>query len=125
MRASFSYPYHNDLFQDNCLHFAFWDHDSGDWIPKMTSDEVYQNFLNFHQGGEITTYKVNSKKQIIKVKETVNSPIGGGVSLFHDIQPITVEAIKKILELKDSLKLEFVPLSKINEFQYTNQTCKL
>jgi peptidoglycan/xylan/chitin deacetylase (PgdA/CDA1 family) len=113
------------LFQENCIHFAFWDHDSGDWIPKMTSEEVYQNLISFHFGGEITTYRVNAKKEILKIKDFVKTPIGGGVILFHDIQKVTQVALKNFLKQKDIFKLSFVPLNEINEFQYTTQVCHL
>jgi peptidoglycan/xylan/chitin deacetylase (PgdA/CDA1 family) len=32
-----------ELFGNNCIHFVFWDIDSGDWIPGLSGSQVFQN----------------------------------------------------------------------------------
>lgn len=116
-----------ELFEDNCINFVFWDIDSGDWIPKMESKEIFQNLKSYQEAGKFITYKIiktNGIKKIIK-KEVYNSyPTKGGVILFHDIQKRTIKALKLFLNYAHKNELKFNLLNQIEEFKY-DKKCNL
>ena len=116
-----------ELMGDNCIHFVFWDMDSGDWIPKMTAQEVFQNFKSAHEGGKFTTYKTvrtNGKATQIKVIKEITEPTAGGVVLQHDIQESSVLGTELFLEYAKKNKIEIVRLDDIEEFEITKD-CRM
>lgn len=112
-----------ELMGDNCIHFAFWDIDSGDWVPGMTASEVVNNFKASNEGGKFITYKTvkNSKgvKVQVKVNTTLKDPTSGGVTLQHDIQKTSPESTKNLLKYFADNKLEAVRLDEVEEFRVT------
>ena len=118
----------NELMGENCIHFAFWDIDSGDWIPGMTPSEIAQNFRASNEGGNFITYKTvrNSAGNLtqIKVAKIINEPTSGGVLLQHDIQPGSIEGIKKIIDYTIANNLEIVRLDEVEEFKIT-KNCRM
>lgn len=117
----------NDLFGDNCIQFAFWDIDSGDWIPGMTGQEVFANFKANIEGGRFITYKTvrqNGKLTQIKVPTTITSPLGGGVVLQHDVQSSTVSGLSLFLNYAKSQGLKTVRLDEVEEFRVLRR-CEL
>jgi hypothetical protein len=112
-----------ELMGDNCIQFAFWDIDSGDWIPKMTPQEVFTNLKSSNEGGAFTTYKTVNGTQI-KVPTTIKNPSSGGVILKHDIQVNNVPAVKLFIEYAEQRSLEFVRLDDVEEFKVT-KNCEL
>lgn len=112
-----------ELMGDNCIHFAFWDLDSGDWVPKMTADEVVNNFKASNEGGKYITYKTvknaNGVKVQVKVNSTIKYPTSGGVTLQHDVQKTSPESTIKLLEYFASKNLETVRLDEVEEFKVT------
>lgn len=116
-----------ELTGKNCIHFVFWDHDTGDWIPKMTGDEVSNNFKATNEGGAFITYKtvrVNGKLTQVKVNSRINDPMSGGVVLQHDIQDSTVNGTEKILRYAEAKNLEIVRLDAVDEFEISRE-CSL
>lgn len=109
-----------ELFGGNCIQFAFWDIDSGDWIPKMTSAEVTQNLISSHEGGRYIDYKTitraNGSKTQIKVPKTITKPLGGGVVLGHDVQGHTPQGIDQFLSYAAQNAISIVPLPEVEEF---------
>jgi peptidoglycan/xylan/chitin deacetylase (PgdA/CDA1 family) len=118
----------NELMGENCIHFAFWDHDSGDWIPGMTGAEIAQNFKATNEGGKFITYKTvrNSAGKLtqIKVRKDIVNPLSGGVLLQHDIQLSSVDGIKTILDYVTNNNLEIVSLDEVEEFKVT-KNCRM
>ena len=118
----------NELMGENCIHFAFWDIDSGDWIPGMTPSEIAQNFRASNEGGNFITYKTvrNSAGNLtqIKVAKIINEPTSGGVLLQHDIQPGSIEGIKNIIDYTIANNLEIVRLDEVEEFKIT-KNCRM
>lgn len=104
-----------ELFNKNCIHFVFWDHDSADWVPTMNTTELITNIDAFQNGGEYYTYKVRNG-QIIKIKSDNYPSTGGGVILFHDIQQKTVDALDAILNYFSLNNLEIIELGKVEEY---------
>lgn len=117
-----------ELTGENCIHFAFWDHDSGDWIPKMTAAEVSQNFKATNEGGKFITYKTvrNSTGKLtqVKVRKDITNPLSGGVVLQHDIQLSSVDGTKQILNYAAEHNLEIVRLDEVEEFKIT-KSCRI
>lgn len=117
-----------ELMGDNCIHFTFWDIDSGDWIPGMTGPEVYQNFVANNEGGRFTTYKTvrNPRGQRVQVKvpTTIKDPLSGGVILQHDIQLSSVAGLESMLSYAKNRGLTFVRIDEVEEFLIT-KTCEL
>lgn len=117
-----------ELMGDNCIHFAFWDIDSGDWIPGMTASEVTQNLKASNVGGKFITYKTvkNSAGKLtqIKVRKDITAPTSGGVVLQHDVQLSSVEGTKNILKYFEENNLEVVRLDEVEEFRIT-KNCRM
>jgi hypothetical protein len=113
---------------DNCIQFAFWDIDSGDWIPGMTGPEVFNNFKVSNEGGVETTYKTvrtaQGEKTQVKVKKDIKYPTSGGVILQHDIQKSSVDAMGAILNYVAQNNLQIVPLDEVEEFKIT-KNCRM
>ncbi len=112
-----------ELMGDNCIQFAFWDHDSGDWIPGMTANEVLGNFRAFQEGGRVVTYKtVNGK--ITKVIKNDTPAYGGGVVLQHDIQDSSATGTELVLKYFQDNGLEAVRIDEVEEFAVTKD-CRM
>lgn len=106
----------------NCIQFAFWDIDSGDWIPKMTANEVVSNFKAQVDGGRFITYKtVRGPRGTtqIKVPITITDPLLGGVILGHDIQESQATGLEGVLNYGTERGLSFVRLDEVEEFAVT------
>ena len=111
-----------ELMNDNCIHFAFWDIDSGDWIPGMTASEVSSNLKASHVGGKFITYKTvrqNGKLVQIKVNKTIDTPAMGGVVLQHDIQESSVLGTEQFLKYAQENNLTISRLDEVQEFAIT------
>jgi peptidoglycan-N-acetylglucosamine deacetylase len=104
------------MFNKNCIHFVFWDHDSADWVPTLTPSELLTNVKAFQFGGEYFTYKLNAQRDIIKIKKNDYIPTKGGVILFHDIQKRTVNALDSILSFFQTNNIEVMELGKTREY---------
>jgi peptidoglycan/xylan/chitin deacetylase (PgdA/CDA1 family) len=116
-----------ELMGDNCIHFTFWDIDSGDWIPKMTGPEVLANFKANQEGGDFITYRTvrnNGKVSEIKVNTYIDQPLGGGVVLQHDIQESSVVATELFLKYAEEHGLSVVRLDEIEEFE-VSKSCHM
>ncbi|MFL5784274.1 MAG: polysaccharide deacetylase family protein [Bacteriovoracaceae bacterium] len=112
-----------ELMGDNCIHFTFWDNDSGDWIPGMTAQEVLNNYKAFQNGGKLITYKT-VKGKILKVVKTITDPPAGGVVLQHDIQESSAVGTDMILKYFQENNLETVRIDEVDEFLITKD-CRM
>ncbi len=124
------YELSQEMFNENCIHFVFWDNDSSDWVPGTTSTEIFNNFKAFENGGDYVTYRVRSGR-IQKIYDTipgraVPSTPQGGVVLLHDIHQRTIKATELILQYASRNNIDFVPLYTVEEFGYpTSARCRL
>lgn len=117
----------HELFNQNCIHFVFWDQDSGDWVPSLTPKELLQNIKSFFNQTHYFTYKVEKKldkKKIVKVKKLKSSPLKGGIVLFHDIQKRTVNSLKSIMRFYQQNNIRIKSLDQVSEFT-SPQGCTL
>ncbi len=117
----------DELFGKNCIHFAFWDIDSGDWIPNLTPTEVYKNIRAHHIGGEYTTYRTTrdsrGRQVILKKKAYVDKPTEGGVILQHDIQTRSIEGTRQFLQYALENQIKIVRMDDVDEFSYKGLGC--
>ncbi len=113
-----------ELLGDNCIQFAFWDHDSGDWIPKMSAGEVFANLRATNEGGAFTTYRTirppGKPAYQIKVPATQEA-VSGGVVLQHDVQVNAVSATDTFLRYAKERNLSIVRLDEVEEFRVTKK----
>lgn len=112
-----------ELFNDNCIHMAFWDVDSSDWVPGMTPKDVAQNLIAYNEGGTYISFKKVGTK-FVKVPMTLKYPTSGGVILQHDVQEPSVEGLRIFLEYATARSLRILPLDEVEEFLIT-KNCSL
>ncbi len=117
-----------ELMGENCIQFAFWDQDSGDWIPGMTSSEVFNNLKATNEGGRFITYKTvkrpNGTSTQVKVHTQMNNPTSGGVVLQHDIQESSVNGTALFLNYAAQKNISIVRLDEVEEFAVT-KNCQM
>lgn len=112
-----------ELMGNNCIHMAFWDVDTADWVPKMTSKEVASNIIAHNEGGTFIDFKkvgANYIKNPIQIK----NPPAGGVVLQHDIHEITAEATNLFIQYAKDRGLQLPRIDEVEEFRITKD-CKL
>jgi peptidoglycan/xylan/chitin deacetylase (PgdA/CDA1 family) len=114
-----------DLFADNCINFAFWDIDTVDWLPDMSSAEIAQNVMANIIGGTGYDFKRKSNGGYQKVKKTISKPLGGGVVLMHDVHSRTVKSIEILLKKLRENNVEIVQLRDVKEYSYNGKQCSL
>ncbi len=118
----------DQIYGENCINFAFWDIDSADWVAQMTPEQISQNIIAHVKGGTAYKHKVkrtifgNTKYEIKKYK--INTPIGGGVALLHDIHERSIQATEIFIKKAKQMNIEIVPLDQVDEFSYKNKSCQ-
>ncbi|QDK42247.1 hypothetical protein DOM21_12505 [Bacteriovorax stolpii] len=114
-----------ELFNDNCINFAFWDIDTVDWLTDMTPDDIAQNVMANIVGGTGYDFKKNSNGTYYKVKINISKPLGGGVVLMHDVHARSVDSVPKLLEKFKQTGVEVLPIQEVEEFSYKGKECNL
>lgn len=112
-----------ELLGDNCIHMAFWDIDTADWVPGMTPKEVAQNIIANNEGGTYIDFKLQGSTYI-KVPYEIKDPPAGGIVLQHDVQGPTAQGIDLFLTYAKEKNLRIVPLDEVDEFRIT-KNCRL
>ena len=112
------------LFGDNCINFAFWDIDSGDWIPSLSSQQVLKNIKAHIMGGDYVTYRVRNGRILPRI-DRVDTALNGGVILQHDIQKRTIKATELLIKYALQNNIEIVSLDSLEEFSYAGKSCSL
>lgn len=114
----------NELFNDNCINFVFWDIDTADWLESITSAEITQNVMANLYGGSAFDFVYKNGKYI-KRKYNISKPIGGGVVLMHDVHERSVNAVPMILEKLKDKGVQITPLQEVEEYAYNGKVCRL
>lgn len=107
----------HELFGDNCIQFAFWDVDTVDWLPGITSAEVAQNIIAWNEGGRAIDFVKKPDGTFGKKPYTVTNPTAGGVVLNHDIHVNTPDAIDMFLDYATKNGVNIVRLDEVEEFR--------
>ncbi|HXH73561.1 MAG TPA: polysaccharide deacetylase family protein [Bacteriovoracaceae bacterium] len=113
----------SELMGDNCIHMAFWDVDSSDWVPGMTAKEVAQNLIAYNEGGTYIDFKKEGSTYV-KVPVTLKNPTGGGVILQHDTQETSAYGLDIFLKYAHDKGLHLPRIDEVEEFKIT-KNCKL
>lgn len=112
-----------ELFNENCIHMAFWDVDTADWVPGMTPQEVAQNIIAFNEGGTYTDFK-KVGNTYVKVPTVVKNPTAGGIILQHDVQEPSVKGLELFIQYAQARGVKLLPLDEVEEFRNV-KNCKL
>lgn len=112
-----------ELLGDNCIHMAFWDIDTSDWVPGMTPEEVAGNIIAYNEGGKYIDFKKQGSTYV-KVPVTIKNPTAGGVVLQHDIQEPSVKGLELFLQYAQDRGVRVVRIDEVEEFRIT-KNCKL
>ncbi len=113
-----------EIYGENCINFVFWDIDTKDWGPGMSSFEIAENVKSHMLGGSGTTV-IRKNNRWIKKTITIKKPLGGGVVLLHDRKIETSKATEMILKMANNYNWEIVPLSDVKEFSFLNKNCSM
>jgi peptidoglycan/xylan/chitin deacetylase (PgdA/CDA1 family) len=112
-----------ELMGKNCIHMAFWDVDTSDWVPGMTPEEVAQNIIAHYEGGTYISFK-KAGNAYVKVPIILKNPPGGGVVLQHDVQGPSVKGLELFLKYAQEKYLTIPRLDEVEEFRITKD-CNL
>lgn len=112
-----------ELMGENCIHMAFWDVDTSDWVPGMTPAEVAQNIIAFNEGGTYIGFKKQGSRYV-KVPTELKNPTAGGVVLQHDVQEPSVNGLEIFLKYAQERGVRLPRLDEVEEFLIT-KNCKL
>lgn len=112
-----------ELMGDNCIHMAFWDVDTSDWVPGMSSQDVAQNMIAYNEGGTYFGFK-RQGNSFVKVPLHLKHPTSGGVILLHDVHEVSVMGLEIFLDYAQQRNLKILNLPDIEEFEIT-KNCKL
>lgn len=112
-----------ELMGKNCINMVFWDVDTADWVPGMTSAEVANNIIVHNTGGTLIDFKkvgTNFVKHPVELK----NPPAGGIVLQHDVHEITAQAVDLYIQYAKDHGLLLPRLDEVEEFRITKD-CKL
>jgi peptidoglycan/xylan/chitin deacetylase (PgdA/CDA1 family) len=112
-----------ELMGENCIHMAFWDVDTADWVPGMTSQEVASNMIVHNEGGTFIDFK-RVGNTYVKNPIPLNNPPAGGVILQHDIHAITASATDLFIQYAKERGLSLLRIDEVDEFRIT-KSCQL
>lgn len=112
-----------ELMGANCIHMAFWDVDTSDWVPGMTPKEVAQNIIAHNEGGTYIDFKKQGNTYV-KVPLTLKNPPGGGVVLQHDVQEPSVKGLEIFLKYASERGVNLPRIDEVEEFAIT-KNCTL
>lgn len=112
-----------ELMGDNCIHMAFWDVDTSDWVPGMTGAEVAQNIIAHNEGGTYIDFK-KVGNTYVKNPIQLKNPPAGGVVLQHDVQEPSIKGLELFIQYAQARGLNLPRIDDVEEFRITKQ-CKL
>lgn len=112
-----------ELMGENCIHMAFWDVDTSDWVPGMTAQDVAQNIIAHNEGGTYFDFKKQGSGYV-KVPLTMKNPPGGGVVLQHDVQESSAQGLEIFLKYAHERGVRLPRIDEVEEFLIT-KNCSL
>lgn len=112
-----------ELMGDNCIHMAFWDVDTADWVPGMTGAEIAQNIIAHNEGGTVVDFKFQNGSYV-KFPYVLKNPPGGGVVLQHDVHEASIQGLELFIQYAQERGVHLPRLDEVEEFKIT-KNCKL
>ena len=114
-----------ELFNENCINFAFWDIDTADWVSNVTAKDIAQGIRAHMEGGTAYTHKrvtlPDGRRRFRKSAYRISAEKApkGGVVLMHDIHAKNIESTRMILTEAKEKGWEIVHLNEIKEYKYS------
>lgn len=112
-----------ELMNENCIHMAFWDVDTADWVPGMTPEEISRNIIAHNEGGTFIDFK-RVGNTYVKNPVTLKNPPAGGVVLQHDVHEANIKATDLFLTYAHERGLRIPRIDEVEEFRIS-KNCKL
>lgn len=112
-----------ELMGDNCINMAFWDVDTADWVPGMTSKEIANNIIAHNEGGTFIDFKLVNGKYV-KNPIPLKNPPAGGVVLQHDIHEASSLATDLFIQYAKDRGVHLPRIDEVEEFKIT-KNCRL
>jgi peptidoglycan/xylan/chitin deacetylase (PgdA/CDA1 family) len=112
-----------ELMGDNCINMAFWDVDTADWVPGMTSQEIANNIIVNNEGGTYIDFK-KVGTTYVKNPIPLNNPPAGGVVLQHDVHEASIEGTDLFIQYAKARGLRLPRIDDVEEFRIT-KNCRL
>ncbi len=115
-----------ELFGENCINFVFWNVDSEDWVPAMTSEKIADGIMAQLEGG--TAYEhvlVGGKYTVRQIHVNPATAPRGGVILMHEVHDRSLGAVPMLLEKLQRAGYEVVALNTVKEYSFAGKTCRL
>lgn len=113
----------NELMGQNCIHMSFWDVDTADWVPEMTSREIANNMIAHNEGGTFIDFKKVGNSYVKNPIQLLNPP-SGGVILQHDVVEASIEGTDLFIQYAKARGLLLPRIDEVEEFRIT-KNCNL
>ena len=112
-----------ELMGENCINMAFWDVDTADWVPGMTSKEIANNIIAHNEGGTFIDFKLVGGKYV-KNPIPLKNPPAGGVVLQHDVHEASSLATDLFIQYAKDHGVHLPRIDEVEEFKIT-KNCRL
>jgi peptidoglycan/xylan/chitin deacetylase (PgdA/CDA1 family) len=112
-----------ELMGDNCINMAFWDVDTADWVPGMTSQEIANNIIAHNEGGTFIDFKKVGNNYVKNPVPLKNPPVGG-VVLQHDVHEVSSLATDLFIQYAKTHGVHLPRIDEVEEFKIT-KNCHL
>lgn len=115
-----------EKYGENCINFVFWNIDSADWVPGMTTENISDGVLAQIIGGTAYEHVRMSDGKFQKQAYRVDPKTAprGGVVLMHDSHPKTVDSVAGLLEKLERAQVSIVELKTVKEYSFAGKTCE-
>ncbi|MBS1961584.1 MAG: protoheme IX farnesyltransferase [Bdellovibrionales bacterium] len=115
-----------EKYGENCINFVFWNVDSDDWVPSMTSQKIVDGVMAQLEGGTAYEHVLRNGKYELRAYH-VNPATApkGGVILMHEIHDRSLAAVPLLIERLERAGYEIVPLNSVKEYSFAGKTCQL
>lgn len=112
-----------ELMGENCIHMAFWDVDTADWVPGMTGAEIASNIIAHNEGGTYIDFKKVGNTYVKNPIQLTNPP-SGGVVLQHDVHEASIQGTDLFIQYAMERGLLLPRIDEVEEFRIT-KNCRL
>lgn len=107
-----------ELMGENCIHMAFWDVDTADWVPGMTGAEIANNMIVHNTGGTFIDFK-KVGDTYVKNPIPLRNPPAGGVILQHDVHEASILGADLFIQYAKDHGVHLPRIDEVEEFKIT------
>ena len=112
-----------ELMGENCIHMAFWDVDTADWVPGMTAQEIANNMIVHNEGGTFIDFK-RVGNIFVKNPVPLRNPPAGGIILQHDVHEVSSLGTDLFIQYSKARGLGLPRIDEVDEFRIS-RNCRL